>query len=1374
MTIGDGANISKNYPINTRKKYSISQQIITSDKLGLPNNAIIKSIAFYNKYGDNNSRKIKLYLKNTSITSFTVDGNKKFQNLEVSDEMFAGTLETSNTDKLFKIDLTKDFIYTGGNLIICVYDETNKVSTSTYQEEFLHTQYSTESNIVVYNSGGVAYDVTNLVEAAAAATNHLNNIQITYVAGSSEPTPPTVTLTSPENEATDIFNPILSFTLGSADQYQVQMAEGISEFSTLQDWTEGNGSISYQTNLLKSNTTYSWKVIAKNEDGETTSDVFSFTTKTFGAPGAIKNASPENGAQDLINPVLSWTFGENTEQQQLLIDGAVKVDWTNIGSKTNDSYQTSGLAAGEHTWQVNTKNGAGETTGTVYTFAVASLPDNVTAVFPANGATNVSSKTIKWQFAENTTQYRFLYGEAADQLAYCGHGTSNTWLDVTTDEVEVEAPYFKTGTTYYWAVDVKNSVGQRTVYQGGDPITTFSFTTASTLAVSNTAPANGATNLENPVLEWNYVGNAQQYKVYLGTDENNLPAVTEEWTARESVETVLAGSGSYQTSGLDGATKYFWRVDVKDENGYVIAGEVWSFVTTLPAPTNVVATPAQVVPTLSMTYGSTTISWDAMGGANGYNVYLGTEKLNAELITSNSYEIAANRMKLSYNMNPGYDISVEAVYNLGTSTSEAVNVKVTGTGYFTATIYSNDWNNRLAGATVTLTYTEDEFGNVYENDEGIQYTFTTNSNGQIFEEQMGEIITTMKLYNGKYAVVVEKDYYESFETNVTISNAQTTELKETEDSQYPGVILIPNNTYIFAVKPFNATFESIDVYVEASAGKYYVYIKEGEEITNLGMKDFVYDANSAVYFKYEDWANLGKGSYLFGVAKVENQINWSDVAFRNYDVFETEGSWSEAANWRDKELPVTDAEVYVLAAATIEDEEYVSTITIKGDGSLTINGSLTADNVYNAVAGDVIINDGAQLRQNNNALKAKFVMNIENPTNWNAEDNTDGWQFIASPFTNANISNFTNVTDGYDLFKFDGTQTGNEWVNQNKENEEEEDNGNDNIIHGSKEGEPESFETSFVNSRGYLASYETATTATLSGKVNNAQAYEYTLTYDADNNWANFHLLGNPFTFDIDWKNVQTSNLADGFVTIDPVNGYKYNASGTIAVGDGFFVKVIGDNPTLSYSEGTRGNKESIENINLIATGNAGSDNVIINLNEEKEGFNKLDNFNKNIASIFVSKNNKRYGIASYDKDITEIAVCFDAKQMGNYTIAAKPQGEFETLVLVDRFTGIETNLLEESYSFTATSSDSYDRFIVKFDNGQQTTDNSHFAYVSGEELIVEVEGTVQLIDVMGRVIYTSAVTSDNNRIDVSAFDNAAYVVRVVNENGVKVQKIVL
>ena len=177
----------------------------------------------------------------------------------------------------------------------------------------------------------------------------------------------------------------------------------------------------------------------------------------------------------------------------------------------------------------------------------------------------------------------------------------------------------------------------------------------------------------------------------------------------------------------------------------------------------------------------------------------------------------------------------------------------------------------------------------------------------------------------------------------------------------------------------------------------------------------------------------------------------------------------------------------------------------------------------------------------------------------------------------------------------------------------------------------------------------------------------------------------------------------------------------------------------------------------------------------EKEGFNKLQNFNEAIANIFVAVNDTRYGIANFDKDVTMVNVAFEAKEMGNYTIAAQPQGKFKTLVLVDRFTGIETNLLVEDYNFTATSNDDFNRFIVKLEvNSQEPTANSNFAYVSGEDLILNIEGSVQIIDVMGRVVYANDVTSDNNRINVSDFENAAYVIRVVNENGVKTQKIVL
>ena len=100
--------------------------------------------------------------------------------------------------------------------------------------------------------------------------------------------------------------------------------------------------------------------------------------------------------------------------------------------------------------------------------------------------------------------------------------------------------------------------------------------------------------------------------------------------------------------------------------------------------------------------------------------------------------------------------------------------------------------------------------------------------------------------------------------------------------------------------------------------------------------------------------------------------------------------------------------------------------------------------------------------------------------------------------------------------------------------------------------------------------------------------------------------------------------------------------------------------------------------------------------------------------------------------------------------------------------------LLEDEYNFTATSNDSQNRFVVRLTNGQQTTDNSQFVYQSGEELILSIEGTVQIIDMLGRVVYSNEHANGNNRISVSEFNNAAYVVRVVNEEGVKSQKVVI
>ena len=325
----------------------------------------------------------------------------------------------------------------------------------------------------------------------------------------------------------------------------------------------------------------------------------------------------------------------------------------------------------------------------------------------------------------------------------------------------------------------------------------------------------------------------------------------------------------------------------------------------------------------------------------------------------------------------------------------------------------------------------------------------------------------------------------------------------------------------------------------------------------------------------------------------------------------------------------------------------------------------------------------------------------------------------------------------------------------------------------------DTFKDEFVQGRGYLASYKTEDVAILTGNLYNKDNFTFKVFYNAEKDLANFHLLGNPFTFNMDWSKAQTTGLATGYAVVNNEGGYDYLTTGTINVGDGFFVKAIAEAPTFSYDHKnvpvvTRNSKHS-NNINIIASGKAGKDNVVVNFAGKAEGFNKLQNFNDAIATVYVSENGKHYGIANVDENTTEVALNFNAKEMGNYSISLDVNGKFEAVTLVDRFTGVETNmLLENEYNFTATSNDNPNRFVIRLDNGQQTTDNGQFVYQSGEELILSIEGHVQIVDMLGRVVYSNEHANGDNRISVSEFNNAAYVVRVINEEGVKTQKVVI
>ena len=472
--------------------------------------------------------------------------------------------------------------------------------------------------------------------------------------------------------------------------------------------------------------------------------------------------------------------------------------------------------------------------------------------------------------------------------------------------------------------------------------------------------------------------------------------------------------------------------------------------------------------------------------------------------------------------------------------------------------------------------------------------------------------------------------------------------------------------------------------------------------------------------------------------------------------FTGSGSWNDASNWENSTLPTETDAVVIDGNVLVSDEVTVNSLSINEGKSVTIQDGgmlIVTGEIVNTDYDALIIEDGGQIIQRNENVAATYKKNIVNPSSWS--NPVSGWQFISSPMLDAATEDFESTEGDYDLYKFDGSQEL-QWVNYKNH---------------------EDFEETFTPGVGYIASYQSQDVTVFKGDLNNETEYfEFEIGFDADNEWACFSLLGNPFSFDIDWELMVPSRLEDGFVTLNSTTGaYIYNVEGKIKVGEGFMVNAYNRRSSLEYDNSAKSRKEKSDYINIVASNSNGFDNVIINdVKNESAGFPKLDNINPNIANVYVKHEDRRYGIFNRGES-EEIPLYFDAKEMGTYTLTFDVKGDYENLYLLDKMTGEKVNiLLENEYSFIANSNDNAERFIIKMDNSQQTTDNSHFAYVSGENLIINAEGTVQIIDMMGRMIYSNNVESSNNRINVSDFNRATYVVRVINENGVKVQKIVV
>jgi len=211
---------------------------------------------------------------------------------------------------------------------------------------------------------------------------------------------------------------------------------------------------------------------------------------------------------------------------------------------------------------------------------------------------------------------------------------------------------------------------------------------------------------------------------------------------------------------------------------------------------------------------------------------------------------------------------------------------------------------------------------------------------------------------------------------------------------------------------------------------------------------------------------------------------------------------------------------------------------------------------------------------------------------------------------------------------------------------------------------------------------------------------------------AGWNAVGNPYPSPIDWDAAPISNgwtktnVANATYVEDAGNWATWiagvgtgNGNNIIAPGQGFFVECtnaaggsLGFTDSIRTHTSTAFLKSEVANlVRLNVSDNEYNDDMVIRfLDEASEGFDydydarKLFAYNEEIPQIYSMANG--YMAINSLPATSMVPTGFRTNIAGEFTIVATETSEFNNVVLEDLFTGIQTDLLTESYTFPSTS----------------------------------------------------------------------------------------
>lgn len=515
--------------------------------------------------------------------------------------------------------------------------------------------------------------------------------------------------------------------------------------------------------------------------------------------------------------------------------------------------------------------------------------------------------------------------------------------------------------------------------------------------------------------------------------------------------------------------------------------------------------------------------------------------------------------------------------------------------------------------------------------------------------------------------------------------------------------------------------------------------------------DYCYINNNWVHFNGYAFfisANLTDGNFSYNIydnstkiaegistntfshnTPTDNSVNYYTVKVKQTN------SESDASNW----VGLTKGTTTINGNLTVENDNMM---ILADNSTLTVTGTLSNGNAAN-----LVIENGAQLIHSSEGVKAMVKKSIAPYT----EGQNDGWNFIASPVAESVTPIERNglIANEYDLYYYDEEE--HHWRNYRKN----------------------SFDLTFK--QGYLYANNTQTTLEFAGTLtpSNASVSSNTLSYNSNIDFLKgFNLVGNPFACNA------TLGTTDCYV-IDS-EAHKVTLAGQnrqIAPCEGVFVKVSEASQTVSFSKAGASKGETISAALdlVVAQGRSTLDRARVRLGEGTP-MEKFTLDGDNSTQLTLWQDGQEYAVV-YANDKDELPLNFKAAQNGTYTLGIETNSlELEYLHLIDNMTGDNIDLLvTPSYTFDAKTTDYVSRFKLIFkEENKALTGSTTFAYINDGNIIITGANdnvTLQIVDVMGHIIASCGQT---RCIPTTGIPAGVYVLRLIDGENVKVQKIVI